>query len=596
MSLLGRLEDLSLTDIIQIVFLSRRTGVLEVIDGGGRHTVLFRHGLVVNASAPEHPDLITFLHKRGNVHSEDVRVIRQMEDSGIPCGNAVIDLNLIAPDELGEAIRERVLGVITPLLQSREGEFNFILSESMNPVDMEYEPDALLKDGGFAPQKIIGGAEGEKIKPLRGLEESLKAGKALLRGSTPAKRPALDLGLGAKAEDNVVPFPDLSGAPVSPPAPAPATKENSASEDTGAPLSTRSTHQFKVAGGLFEIETPDATYRNVILFERDPMVRVAAKRAFSKHNVKIAQFGSIDAAYAAMTDLFRSNCYFVTFLELTNDDSSVRLMQALKRKSPRLPVVLIDREANLRRRHALLRAGADLYVTRPSEERMQPGTAEEELALFADELVLFAQRSFEQWEQMTGNLGVEAGKKFYEIGARENVDRSFGVLKQLINELSNPNDIGQVAATILRLAGSYLERGALFMATDDEFIGLGGLGVTGGGESMEERIKSVRINRTEPSILADVAGSKQLHRGKIRKTEANVKLIGAMGNQMPTEVVALPIMHNERCIGILYGDNAEHRAPIDNMTGLEIFLSQAGYAFGNAVSAWQKTGRGREGT
>jgi len=31
MSLLGRLEDLSLTDIIQIVYLSRRTGVLEIV-------------------------------------------------------------------------------------------------------------------------------------------------------------------------------------------------------------------------------------------------------------------------------------------------------------------------------------------------------------------------------------------------------------------------------------------------------------------------------------------------------------------------------------------------------------------------------------
>ena len=592
MSLLGRLEDLSLTDIIQIVFLSRRTGVLEVIDGGGRHTVLFRHGLVVNASAPEHPDLITFLHKRGSVNAENVRVIRQMEDSGIPCGNAVIDLNLISPDDLGQAIRERVLGVITPLLQSREGEFNFILSESMNPVDMEYEPDALLKEGGFGPQKVIGVAEGEKIKPLRGLEESLKAGKALLRGSGNRSRTSDS----AKQTTTWSRSPISGGAGVPTGRARPVTAGEQRRSGHRRRIGAKSTHQFKVAGGLFEIETPDATYRNVILFERDPMVRVAAKRAFSKHNVKIAQFGSIDAAYAAMTDLFRSNSYFVTFLELTNDDSSVRLMQALKRKSPRLPVVLIDRETNLRRRHALLRAGADLYVTRPSEERMQPATAEEELALFADELVLFAQRSFEQWEQMTGNLGLEAGKKFYEIGARENVDRSFGVLKQLINELNNPNDIGQVAATILRLAGSYLERGALFMATDDEFVGLGGLGVTGGGESMEERVKSVRINRTEPSILADVAGSKQLHRGKMRKTEANVKLIGAMGNQLPTEVVALPIMHNERCIGILYGDNAEHRAPIDSMTGLEIFLSQAGYAFGNAVSVWQKTGRGREGT
>ena len=50
-------------------------------------------------------------------------------------------------------------------------------------------------------------------------------------------------------------------------------------------------------------------------------------------------------------------------------------------------------------------------------------------------------------------------------------------------------------------------------------------------------------------------------------------------------------MHANRAIGILYGDNAEHRAPIDSMTGLEIFLSQAGYAFGNAVFASERAGR-----
>ena len=358
----------------------------------------------------------------------------------------------------------------------------------------------------------------------------------------------------------------------------------------------QSTSKFKVSGGLFDVESPDAQYRNVILFERDPLVRVAAKRAFGKKGVKIMQYGSLDDVRSAMTELFRSNSFFVTFLELTADDATVRVMQQVKRRNPRLPVVVIDREADLRRRHDLLRAGADLYLTRPPKERMQPETAQEELALFADELVLFAERSFAQWEQMTGNLGAEAGKQFYEMGEKENVDRSFGVLKQLINELSNPNDIDQVAATILRLSAEYLDRGALFIATDDAFTGLGGYGVTGGGERMDERIRALRIARSEPSILSDVASSRELHRGKIRRTDANVQLIEAMGNLLPTEVVALPIMHNERCIGILYGDNAEHRAPIDSMTGLEIFLSQAGYAFGNAVSAWQKTGRGREGT
>jgi len=69
------------------------------------------------------------------------------------------------------------------------GTFNFILSETMDPLDIEYDVDQLLKEGGFAPQKIIGIPEGEKIKPLRGLEESLKAGRALTRGNAPQASP-----------------------------------------------------------------------------------------------------------------------------------------------------------------------------------------------------------------------------------------------------------------------------------------------------------------------------------------------------------------------------------------------------------------------
>ncbi len=569
MSLLGRLEDLSLTDIIQIVFLSRRTGVLEIVDEGGRHTVLFRHGVIVNASAPAHPDLITYLNHRGFIPDDKVSTIRQMEDSGIPCGNAVVDMNLTSPETLANTIRERITEVVTPLLQSREGEFNFLLSESMNAVDIEYEPDWLFKDGGFSPQKILGGSEGEKLKPLKGLEESLKAGKALLRKTEPeppSTAGRLDVGLPGAAvreapPENVVPFPS----------------------------------QFKVAGGLFEIESPEATYRNVVLFERDPLVRVAAKRAFGKNNVKIAQFGSLEDARAAMTELFRSNSLFITFLELSPDGSAVRLLEQLKRRNPRLPVVIIDNEADLRRRHDLLRTGADLYLTKPAPERLQPGLAEEELALFADELVLFAERTFLQWEQLTGSLGPEAGKRFYEMADKESVDRSFSVLKQLINELSNPNDIGQVASTILRLSSQYVDRGALFVTSDEAFVGVGGFGVTGGGEDMSSRVRKFRLARREPSVLTEVAESRKAHHGKIRRTPANIQLIERMGGLLPTEVVALPIMHGEQAIGILYGDNAENRAPIDSMTGLEIFLSQAGYAFGNAVFASQNAGRGREG-
>ena len=633
MSLLGRLEDLSLTDIVQIVYLSRRTGVLEIVDDRGRHTVLFRQGLVVNASSPDHPDLLSYLVARDLIPEAAVPGLRQMEENGIPYGTAAVEMNVIKASDLANAIHERIIDVVAPLLQSREGEFNFILSDHVGPLDVEYDADAIFKEGGFSPQKIVGVADGEKLKPLRTLEESLKVGKALLRSAaTEPPPPTLNLGLGqpkpsepvAVPQDNILPFrspeerddptftpvPDDEPFPEEPKLESPPVAEaderttDERTTDARRPDARRSdspvrpaehqpiprkTGQFKVAGGLIEIESPDATYRNVVLFERNPLIRVAAKRAFSKNGVKIAQFGTIDDARIAIGDYIRANTFFVTFLELSGNADV--LMQQLKRKNPRLPVVVIDAEADLRRRHDLLRRGADLYLTKPSPARLQPGLAEEELTLFADELVLFAERAFQQWEQYTGGLDPDAGKRFYETAAKENVDRSFSLLKQLINELSNPNDIGEVSATILRLSAEYLDRGALFIAGDDEFTGISGFGPTSGGAQMAERVKSLRIPRASPSLLGDVAKSGQAHRGKMHRTDANVELIDRLGGLLPTEVVALPIMHAKRTIGILYGDNAEHRAPIDTMTGLEIFLSQAGYAFGNAVFAAEKARR-----
>lgn len=595
MSLLGRLEDLSLTDIVQIVHLSRRTGVLEIVDDRGRHTVLFRQGLVVNASSPEHPDLLSYLVGRGLIPAAAAPGLRQIEESGIPYGTSAIELNLITAADLSKAIYERIVGVVAPLLQSREGEFNFILSDQVGPLDVEYDPDLVVKEGGFAPQKIIGSADGEKLKPLRGLEESMKAGKALLRSAASDGPPTLNLGLGdarplhpvaVPPEDNVLPFrppEDDKFTPVPDDEPSPEPPP------TASVPRTTASGQFKVAGGLFDVESPDATYRNVVLLEQNPLIRVAARRAFSKNGVKIQQFGTIDDARVAIGDYIRANTFFVTFLELS--DSADVLMTQLKRKNPRLPVVMIDAEADLRRRHDLLRRGADLYLTKPSAARLQPGLAEEELSLFADELVLFAERAFQQWERSARGMGPEAGRRFYESAEKENVDRSFGVLKQLINELSNPNDIGEVSETILRLSSEYLDRAALFIADDDMFTGVSGFGATATGDEMAVRVKSLRIPRATPSILGDVAASGQAHRGKMRRTAANVELIERLGGLVPTEIVALPILHARRTIGILYGDNAAHRAPMDAMTGLEIFLSQAGYAFGNAVFAAEKARR-----
>jgi CheY-like chemotaxis protein len=524
MSLLGRLEDLSLSDIIQIVYLARRSGMLEVLTTTGRNTIFFRNGLVVNASSPDAPDLLTWFINRRIVALDDEGMIRELVAEGMPSGSAVLQAGILTKEKLRDAIRDRIIDTIAPLLQARGGEFNFLLSDKIDVPEIEYDPDFVLREGGFTPSNILE-FEGDKLKPLHDLEESMKSGKEAL----------------SKAR--------------------------------------RSTAQFRVAGGLVQIESPSMAYRNVVLFDRDAMIRVAAKRIFSGKQMKIAQFGTVDGAREAITEFFRSTAFFITFLEVTDD--ALALLQFIKRKNARLPVVMIDGEMDLKRRHELLHAGANLYLTKPT--RLRAINADEELGLFAEELALFAERGFAQWEDTVG-LDTAAGRRFYQEAEKEQVERSFQLLKQLINEISDPNDVREVAATIVRFSAEYLDRGVVFIASEDGFTGVAGFGLTDGDDTMTERARKIHVPRDASSILGDVIESGESQRGKMRRTTANLELIERLGDRTPTEVVALPIMHGNRTIGILYGDNAEHRAPIDDLTGLEIFLSQAGAAFESAAA------------
>lgn len=586
--------------------------MLEIIDPAGRHTVLFHQGLIVNASAPDAPDLGSWLEKNGYLTPESVATLRKTEEAGVPIGVAAVEMNLISVADLARLVVQRVTEVVTPLVDSRDGEFNFILSDAIGALDIEYDVKGLFPQGGIAPQKVMGG-DGEKLKPLRGLEESMRVGKALLRGTAPSTPPPpvpeIDFGIGRATEPAAPPPPQPPSEPVreepfdlmeeeeeagglenlleppsAPPVAPVAEPQAPRAAATGGEGGAGAGIHFKVDAAAARLDSGE---RNVVLFERNPLLRVAAKRAFTRRGLQIAQYGMIDDARKVIAELLKKNAFFITFLEHSSDDARTgadaeQLLAALKKKNHLLPVVVIDRQADMKRRARILSLGADHYLTRPSEAHLQPALAEEQLALFAEELVAFAQRSFAEYDEMVGGQG---GERLYALAHEERVTRSFDLLKSLINEISDPNDIRRLLDTILRLSGEYLDRAVIFVGRERQFVGLAASGATGDQVDIEERATTIRIPYGEPSVLADVAASGQMHHGKIRRTAANAELISRLGSLLPTEVVVLPITHKGRVIGLLYGDNAEQKEPIGDLSGLELFLSQAGFAFENAVIA-----------
>src|SRR5262249_39625479 len=151
MSLVGRLEDLPISDILRIVYLSRGTGTLEVLHDDGRHEVLFHRGLIVNATGPSDPSLSWHLEQKS------------------------LEISAVAPADLAKLIFSRVSGLIHGLKDVRGGEFRFRAGEPA-ATEIGYNPHALFRQGGIQPEKILG-KNSMQLRALDNLKETITAGR-----------------------------------------------------------------------------------------------------------------------------------------------------------------------------------------------------------------------------------------------------------------------------------------------------------------------------------------------------------------------------------------------------------------------------------
>lgn len=623
MSLLGSLEDLSVPDIVQIVFLSRRTGILEVMDADDRWAIYFSQGLVVGADSPDFPgEFLDWLVSRDLVSADKAEGAR---DSRVPASELIASGDL-APGLLAGAVRHRIVTIATELRDRKRGEFNFILSNEVLSSELGYEPADLLEGGGIPPNEAMEGAE--SLKPLQGLEESLRAGKALMKGDAPAEetsrfgfgkeieeisRESREMPLPAPSQDG--PFEEVepealedlesfaepdsvdagTDAPFAEPSPEELDSEEPVAEEEH-PLAAEKpspevTEEEDTAPSRVRIESDqvvEPSDRNVVILETDPLVRVAAKRAFGETAFSLFQYGSVVEARQKVSELLAQSRFFVTFAGLDSPFESNQLLAMIKRRNRHLPVVMVDREVDLQRRHDALKAGANLYLSKPSGAHLSPSLADASLRRFADELVSFVDKSASEWLDLTRSLQPgdrEVGEAFYEIAENERVNRSRELIKYLIDELADPDDISGVSDIVLRMAGEYLDRAVLFVAAPTRFIGLGGFGMTGNERRMEELSRRIWIPRDEDSILKTVSETGQTHRGKMRRTPANARIVEGMGELVPSEIIVIPIRYDGVTEGLLMGDNATQQSEIGDTRALEMFLEESGLAFRNAIIA-----------
>jgi len=596
MGLIGRLEDLPVSDIIQIVYLSRRTGVLEIKKRNNIFRIYFIKGGLVFAEKNVHLGIDELLLSTNK--EIDPAFIQQAQavHAAMPersMGDILLEMNVCSPADLAKTIYAQIQELAYEILQDEEGEFSFDLRDRLTSTDIGYSPDKLFKQSGIPPDKIL--TRSGEIGIIKEIRDTLVRGKEAFKAGaqvapvTMTEHPEEE---GPAVETVPAPEPpvEIEAAveelPPRQPAHTILVERETALIPTDIDIHFRPKDESPKLFGKFSLlskegeQVTDLGY-NLCILEGDPLLRVTLKRIFSKGGFKVYHYNQTQTYLSKVRELLEAGEPSVLVLGISNTlqareiESALRDIQGMQDSQP--PTVVIHPGLDPRQHHTSYLSGADLVMVRPDLTTMSVKASEEVLNTFVEDVLIAVQRYIQRLPEFTER------QKFHDIAAKERLNRSLTLLKNLIFELANPEDKTQVGLMTLRMAAEYLERAVILLVKDEHFVGIGGFGLTGDDVPMNLRVRNTVIPEKEESIFSQVSSTLKPHRGKLRRTKWNEYFLNQLGKIFPNEVVLIPVVARGKLIGVLYGDNAEFKRPIGNTDGLEIFLSQAGYAFEDVI-------------
>lgn len=166
---------------------------------------------------------------------------------------------------------------------------------------------------------------------------------------------------------------------------------------------------------------------------------------------------------------------------------------------------------------------------------------------------------------------------------KEEPRKEFTSLKSMFDELRFPTATAEVTLLILRYASEVVNRAVLFMVKKDEVRGLGQFGMELTGRSADQVVRNIKLPLNKPSLFLSVIESRSTFLGPLEPNELNKYLMNELGGVMPDQVMAIPLIVDNKIALIVYGDNAPERRQIKGVDTLEIFMNQAGMALEKAL-------------
>lgn len=182
MSLVGRLEDLALSDIFQILSIGKKTGTLMIRSDKGNAFIVFKNGLIVRAETSMMEgnvghDLLKKNLVKEHVYKMALEVKKKLPSKSV--AEILFDLDSASREQMDKIARKRIEKVIYHLLLTNQGDFHFEL-DNLDVVSVADIEDAGWEvSKGISPEYLLmeGARVHDEMTQKENLEEGLSEGE-----------------------------------------------------------------------------------------------------------------------------------------------------------------------------------------------------------------------------------------------------------------------------------------------------------------------------------------------------------------------------------------------------------------------------------
>jgi len=184
MGLVGRLEDLALPEIFQILSLSKKTGRLTLTRREGNGVIVFKDGKIIYAASDTIRDTLGNILVTQKMITESILLAaldaQHRSLDGKNLGTLLIEMGYIKKETLEKVIRQQVERVIYEFLTWKTGFFKFELMEIPVGEEIEVDTKDFLLKAGLSTEYVV-------LEGLRKLDEMEKDRKAQKHPAAPPR-------------------------------------------------------------------------------------------------------------------------------------------------------------------------------------------------------------------------------------------------------------------------------------------------------------------------------------------------------------------------------------------------------------------------